>query len=213
MGVLSGGAGGGRPGRVASVADLPLCAIDSIDLFLKDGASGSYQGHTSSFFSFGGQGNMGAAGQLAAANTWLEVLNVSGHGVLSALVLSQGSGASVESVRVTVDGVARELGVSPGTSARAVVGALVPAAAETTAGNGAAPVIGYGARGFDASGVSEMPKMHAGTLPAAAEAFAMGLPFVEYFAALKVEFKTSRAPVPDDTDRVLAVYGSLPGWV
>lgn len=212
MGVLSGGGGGGRPGRVASVADLPMCAVPTFRLYVKDGSATAHSSSLSQFFTTGGQANMGAAGQLAAANTWLEVLNISGHGVLSALVLAQGSGASVESVRVTVDGVARELAVSGVSSSRPVVGALVPAAAETTAGDGSAPVIGGGAYGFEGSGSSGLLTMHAGTLPTAADALGMGLPVVEYLSSLVVEFKTSRSPAPGDTDRVLAVYGPLESW-
>ncbi|GMU45907.1 MAG: hypothetical protein AMXMBFR26_06890 [Porticoccaceae bacterium] len=211
MGVLSGGSA--RAGRVASVADLPMCAVPSASLYAKDGPVVANAASADAFFTAVGLANMGAAGRLVAAGAWLRVVNVAGRGVLSALVLAESTAfGEVLSVRVVVDGIARELNVSDVPGSRVVVGALVPGDAATNWDAGSAPVSGPIARGFDSAGKAGLLTMHSGTLPTAADALAMGLPVVEFFGSLVVEFKRSAAPVPDVKDRVAVVYGSLPAW-
>lgn len=212
MGILSGRAIGGRPGAVASVADMPMCFLDSAALLVKNGAATANGSGLDPFFTSSALANMAAGAQVAAANVWVTALDIVGaDGFLSALVLPDAGGNSAL-VRVTVDGIEKTMSVAVGSGMRAVVGALIPSRPETAAANGAAAVVGPGAGGIGGVGLGVLPKMFGGTLPAAADALAMGLPVVLFSSSLKVEFTMSGGVMGGTAARALAVYGPLSVW-
>lgn len=184
-------------------------------LTLKAAQTTSYSDSISSFFTSGA--NNGATANAVIANTYFTVCNITGGGVLTAVV-SPNTSSNVNAdigIKITIDGTIFEVvknnnGLLGGRRYRLVLGALTPQASTSSTTEGGVEPNGYYDNGFIDAAVNGVAATYQKSICTPQNALAYGFPVLRFESALKVECKISLVESAPQTS-ALALY-QLDAW-